>query len=758
MKKKDIVNKLMALGMAALVALDVAAVPNEAKNPTTVCNPIDLEYMFHRGKARPDGKLEDLFVESADPALCVFKGEYWLFASKGEGYWHSKDMGKWTFVKVDITKPVQKEFLRYAPATCVIGDTLYLIHSEGGRVIKTKDPADPEAWEDVGHPVGCSDPGWLYDDPATGGDGYVYLYRGLSHRDPIEVFKLDPKNDMKVVEGPYFTVWPDMNNRGFEVAGDDNTLYQNKDTQEGPWPVKYNGKYYLTCAVPGTQYASYADNCYVADHPFGPFRYCWQSPVAWKATGFTQGAGHGCLTQDLNGHWWKVDTCRTFGFDRRLVLLPAMFDEKGDLYTNTVRSDYPFFIPGRNKRPFDVTGPAWELLSVNKPATASSNAREADRAFDENVQTCWIPKTDNPGEWLAVDLGTVCEIRSLQMNFANKWQKLAGGRDVTWAWRYVLEFSEDGRTWRTLLDRRAPKACRQHEYVEFERPVRARHVRYVNKSAEIPGGCRLAVSALRVFGTCAGAKPAPVAMDKVVAERMATDNRMATLSWPAVPGAQGYIIRYGLAPDKLHTHFQVLGKSELTMRSLNRGVDYYYTIDAFGMTGLTRGKDVKKLPATEALVEGYDPDQMNPAVVNQAKVVAVHEAEKASFGGKDVKVEYACRASQVKALQGFGATDSFALFKDVESPREAGTVRLSYAALKPAKLKLILTNADPKAREVRKPVEKIVELPPTWGWTTFGTTDVTIDRVNAKVDIRIEGVGEPFALDWVQFINKPKGR
>ena len=149
---------------------------------------------------------------------------------------------------------------------------------------------------------------------------------------------------------------------------------------------------------------------------------------------------------------------------------------------------------------------------------------------------------------------------------------------------------------------------------------------------------------------------------------------------------------------------------------------------------------------------------MNPAVVNQAKVVAVHEAEKASFGGKDVKVEYACRASQVKALQGFGATDSFALFKDVESPREAGTVRLSYAALKPAKLKLILTNADPKAREVRKPVEKIVELPPTWGWTTFGTTDVTIDRVNAKVDIRIEGVGEPFALDWVQFINKPKGR
>ena len=353
------VGSLMVLLALTASAADIA---REARNPTTVCNPIDLEYMFHRGKVRADGKLEDLFVESADPALCVFKGEYWLFASKGEGYWFSKDMGRWTFVRVDVTKPVQAEFLKYAPATMVIGDTLYLIHSQGGRVIKTKNPHDPNAWEDVGHPVGCADPGWIYDDPADGGDGYVYLYRGLSHRDPIEGFKLDPKNGMKVVEGPWHCCWPDCENRGYEVPGDENEKYGDKDTQEGPWPVRYGGKYYLTCAVPGTQFATYADNCYVADKPTGPFLYRWNSPVSWKATGFTQGAGHGCLTKDLQGRWWKVDTCRTFSFDRRLVLLPSMFDEKGDLYTNTVRSDYPFFVPEHNKRPFDEPGPAWELL------------------------------------------------------------------------------------------------------------------------------------------------------------------------------------------------------------------------------------------------------------------------------------------------------------------------------------------------------------------------------------------------------------
>lgn len=761
MKTKILRFIILVLALVALTAcagFAAAETAVEAKNPTTVCNPIDLEYMFHRGKLRTDGRLEDLFVESADPAMCVFKGEYWLFASKGEGYWVSKDMGRWTFIRVDVTRPVQREFLRYAPATCVIGDTLYLIHSEGGRIIKTKNPRDPQAWEDVGHPVGCADPGWLYDDPATGGDGFVYLYRGLSHRDPIEVLKLDPRNDMRVVEGPYHVCWPDCENRGFEVAGDDNTRYDGKDTQEGPWPVKHNGKYYLTCAVPGTQYATYSDNCYVADHPFGPFRFCWHSPVSWKATGFTQGAGHGCVTRDLNGNWWKVDTCRTFGFDRRLVLLPAMFDEKGDFYANTVRSDYPFYLPGKNRQPFDVTGPAWELLSLGKPATASSNPKEAGKAFDESIQTAWIAATDKPGEWLQVDLGRVCAVHSVQVNFMNKRQTLAGGRDVDWAYRYLLEFSADGKTWRPLVDRRRQTVCRQHEYVEFEKAVGARHVRYTNTGEQVPGGCRLAVSGLRIFGTSVGPKPAAVAVARLVAERCADDNRKATVRWPAVPGAQGYIVRYGLSPDRLHTHFQVLGKSELTMNSLNRGIDYYLTIDAFSEHGLTRGTSVVKLPATEARVEGYDPDVMNPAIVNQARRIALHEAESAAFGGAGVEVVYECRASQVQALQGLGAKDSFVAFDKVAATREAGMLRLCYATLKPTRVRIVVTNADPKARTVKEPVERTVELPPTWGWATFGTYDVPIAGINRLVNVRLEGLGEPFALDWIQLVHRPRGR
>lgn len=44
------------------------------------------------------------------------------------------------------------------------------------------------------------------------------------------------------------------------------------------------GRYYLTCAVPGTEYATYCDNCYIAPSPIGPFVFAPNSPVSRKST------------------------------------------------------------------------------------------------------------------------------------------------------------------------------------------------------------------------------------------------------------------------------------------------------------------------------------------------------------------------------------------------------------------------------------------------------------------------------------------
>lgn len=40
---------------------------------------------------------------------------------------------------------------------------------------------------------------------------------------------------------------------------------------EGAWMTKYQGKYYLQYAIPGTQYNVYGDGVYVSEAPPGSF-------------------------------------------------------------------------------------------------------------------------------------------------------------------------------------------------------------------------------------------------------------------------------------------------------------------------------------------------------------------------------------------------------------------------------------------------------------------------------------------------------
>lgn len=723
--------------------LSMATTAVENTNPLTACNPIDISYMFQRAKNdanREDGQAT--YRESADPAIVAFKDKYYLFASHGAGYWVSTDLADWEFIPVDLNK--QPQFAKYAPATCVVGDTLYLTHSEGGDILKSTNPDDPNSWELVCKSHGWMDPGMFYDDPATGGDGYVYLYMGLSHRDPIRVIKLDPRNNMAKVDGPYDCCWPDAWNRGFEVAGDTNTNYTANDTMEGAWPVKYDGKYYLTCAVPGTQYATYSNNCFVSDTPMGPFTYCENSPVSWKATGFTQGAGHGAVFEDLNGHWWMVQTCRIAGFERRLVLLPATFDADGELYTNTVMSDYPFYIPTESADPFHETGPGWNLLSYGKAATASSNAGSASLAFNESMTNAWVADTGDVGEWLQVDLGKVYGVWAVQVNFADKGFAGMGGRDNDYAYRYVMEFSQDGENWYPLVDRSEQTADLSHEYIEFTDRVGARYLRITNQGA-VPAGGQFAISGLRVFGEGGGKAPAAVDMAAVSYERREENNRSIGMSWEAAPGAQGYIIRYGTSPEKLYTHYQVIGSQSLVINSLNRGVDYYFTIDAYNESGVTRGTTTFKAEATEPLQAGYDVEGSNPALVNQAANIVVHEAEDADVGGAGVTVEYEVRASGARALHGMGAANTYAEFTDVDGGEDGtATLRVSYATPQAAQATV----------KVNGQTAGTLNMPKTGGWPTYATVDMPLTGLQQGTvnTIRIEGAGTAFHLDWIQVV------
>src|SRR6478752_647327 len=188
--------------------------------------------------------------------------------------------------------------------------------------------------------------------------------------------------------------------------------------------TKHDGRYYLQYAAPGTELNTYADGYYTADSPLGPFVYDPHSPFSSKPGGFITGAGHGSTFQDRHGNWWHVATMRisvNADFERRIGLFPAGFDEDGVLSCNQNFADYPMHVPDRRFDPWTEASAGWMLLSYNAFATASSSVvdHEPALATDESVRTWWVAGSNEPGEWLQLDLGSEMSIRALQVNLAD---------------------------------------------------------------------------------------------------------------------------------------------------------------------------------------------------------------------------------------------------------------------------------------------------------------------------------------------------
>ena len=79
---------------------------------TTFCNPIDIDYRFMVDT--PSRR------EAADPVITLFNDEYYLFASKSGGYWHSADLRDWKLV-VPEGFPLED----YAPAVLILDGRMY---------------------------------------------------------------------------------------------------------------------------------------------------------------------------------------------------------------------------------------------------------------------------------------------------------------------------------------------------------------------------------------------------------------------------------------------------------------------------------------------------------------------------------------------------------------------------------------------------------------------------------------------------------
>lgn len=152
---------------------------------------------------------------------------------------------------------------------------------------------------------------------------------------------------------------------------------------------------------------------------------------------------------------------------------------------------------------------------------------------------------------------------------------------------FVLEISLDGEHWTVVRDNRQDNADYPHDLILFPDLTACRYLRL--RDMEVPMGGVPAVSGLRVFGKGKGQKPAKVC-NVQACPRGEID---IGLSWDLAEGADGYNVRYGIAPDKLYLSWQLYGQTELNLSMINKGQPYYAAVDSYNENGVTLGDVVQ---------------------------------------------------------------------------------------------------------------------------------------------------------------------
>jgi hypothetical protein len=136
-----------------------------------------------------------------------------------------------------------------------------------------------------------------------------------------------------------------------------------------------------------------------------------------------------------------------------------------------------------------------------------------------------------------------------------------------------------------MIDKSNSYRDNPNDYVELAQPQRIRYLRYRNIEVPTP---HLAISDIRVFGIGEGKKPEPVTGFRV---KRGNDRRDAMISWKPQKEAQGYNVRWGIAPDKLYSSWLVYDDNRLLLKALTTDQEYYFTIEAFNENGISKSSE-----------------------------------------------------------------------------------------------------------------------------------------------------------------------
>lgn len=560
-------------------------------------NPLDINYQYNFEQLNE----EISYRSGADPVIVLHGDAYYLFVTVSGGYWRSVDLVHWRYIT-----PTRWPFEDIvAPAALSVRDSLYILQSttiprpilvstapETGRLefynrLLPSPPGAQSPWAQNPATPGAVPPGpWdpaMFHDPDT--DRW-FMYWGSSNFYPLFGIELDKDRRLLWRGTPRPLITLDPVAHGWERFGRDHGDPR-EPFLEGAWMTKHDGRYYLQYAAPGTEYNVYANGTYIGTQPLGPFTYAPYNPVAYKPGGFVTGAGHGNTFQDRYGNYWNTGTPWigvNWNFERRIAMFPTGFDRDGQMFVDTRFGDFPHYVPTDRWHDQDDLFTGWMLLSYRKAVTSSSvrDTFPAANIVDEDPRTFWVAAENVAGQELTIDLGHACEVRAVQVNYADYRSGVFASDSAIYT-QFRLHASLDGRHWQSIADLTQEKRDRPNAYIELPAPVRARYVRYEHGYV---GADYLAISDIRVFGNALGDPPAT---PPGLVVRRGADRRDASVRWDRVSGAVGYNVRWGISPDKLYLTYQVFadGPNRLEVRALTVDQEYYFAIEAFNESGVS---------------------------------------------------------------------------------------------------------------------------------------------------------------------------
>lgn len=561
-----------------------------AQNPNqkTYCNPMDINYRYNWEQI--NDKIS--YRSGADPVIVNHNGVYYLFVTISGGYWDSKDLLHWRYIEPNKW-PLEDNC---APASLSVRDTMYIFQSTFAQrpIFFTTEPENGKLkffnrWLPLlPDSIGPWDPDIFYDKDTD----RWFMYWGSSNVFPIYGSELDHSNRLIYSGEIKKLIYLHPEKHGWERFGPNHTS-PIKPFIEGAWMTKFNGKYYLQYAAPGTEYNVYANGTYVGDDPLGPFTYAPYNPISYKPGGFMCGTGHGNTFQDNFGNYWNTGTpwiAINWNFERRIAMFPTFFDPDGQMHANTRFGDFPQYLPTKKLTNKDELFTGWMILSYKKPviATSERDTFKVSNVTDENPRTFWVANSAKAGESVTIDLQKIYNVRAMQIHFVDYKSDIFDNDSSRVYTQYKFFASVDSKNWNLVVDLSNVKQDRPNGYFELNNPVNARYIKYENVYMPTPN---LAVSDIRVFGNGNGPVPSAPNNLKVIRD---TDERNAFITWNKVSEAVGYNILWGIKKDKLYQTYQIWAdqKEELELRALNVGQDYYFAIETFNENGVSNVSEV----------------------------------------------------------------------------------------------------------------------------------------------------------------------